>query len=217
MSDFITQEELDEIAKYYGPISDLDFEQFKKTKKQLQSKYHPDNFAKFDDETVKEMATERFQRIEVLSSKLELLLNKKATLGNEAEDIDNVNARFAFDKMKIEVVTRNKDLKYHLFGAKYRWLNYGESYKIPNTEAKIIADESHEGQRMGFIETIRMYLTFGTSDPIELIAVWLFTAINERANSLIIDGKKVRIDLVEINAAIKRTSFAGIEAPKDVS
>lgn len=214
MSDFITQEELDEISKYYGPISDLDFEKFKKTKKQLQSKYHPDNFAKFDDETVKEMATERFQRIEVLSSKLELLLNKKISLNNEVEDIDNVNARFAFDKMKIEVVTRNKDLKYHLFGAKYRWLSYGESYKIPNTEAKIIADESHEGQRMGFIETIRMYLTFGVNDPIELIAVWLFTAINERANSLIIDGKKVRIDLIEINAAIKRTSFAGIEAPK---
>lgn len=213
MSDFVTQAELDEITKYYGPIEEMDAEKFRKTKKQLQVKYHPDNFEKFDDETVKEMATERFQRIEVLSSKLELILNKKLSL-KSTDDIDDANAIFAFDKMKIEIVTRNKDLKYHLFGTAYRWLNYGDSFKIPETEARIIADESHGGQRMGFVETVRMYLTFGFNDPIELIAVWLFNAINDRASSLIIEGKKVRIDLVEINAAIKRTSFAGIEAPK---
>ena len=142
-----------------------------------------------------------------------MILNKKLNI-KETGDFTDVNAIFAFDKMKIEVVTRNKDLKYHLFGTQYRWLNYGDSFKIPETEARIIADESHGGQRMGFVETVRMYLTFGFNDPIELVAVWLFNAINERVSSLIIEGKKVQVDLIEINAAIKRTSFAGIEAPK---
>ena len=56
----LSSEELQEAEKYFGPFSDLDLENFKKIRKELQVKYHPDQFEKFEDETVKELATERF-------------------------------------------------------------------------------------------------------------------------------------------------------------
>ncbi|MEM6633445.1 MAG: hypothetical protein AAF694_27475 [Bacteroidota bacterium] len=207
----LTAEELKEVEKYFGPFADLDLEGFKKTRKELQVKYHPDKFAKFEDETVKELATERFQRIEALSHKLELLLDKKYNLEEGIADIQQEKARFAFDKMQIEIITRNKDLKYHLFGSRYRWLERGESYSIPKTKAKIVIDEDHQGNSIGFNETIRLFVSFGQSDPIEFISLWLYQKLEGRASALIIEGKRLSIDLIQINHAIKRTSFIGIE------
>ncbi len=209
----ITPQELDNIKKYFGDINQLDIEEFKKIKKQLQAKYHPDNFEKFEDETIKEMATERFQEIENLASKVELILNKKLNI-NKLDDFNHADAQFSFQKMKIEIQTRHKDLKYHIFGSHYRWLAYGESYTIPKTKAQIITDESHQGTSIGYSESIRMYLTFGVEDAVELITLWLFTNLNGRASSLIIEGKKIDVDLLQINNAIKQKAYVGIEAPK---
>lgn len=208
----LTPEEAKEVEKYFGPLADLNLDDFKKVRKELQAKYHPDRFEKFEDETVQEMATERFQRIQALSHKVELLLDKQYQLQVEKEDIHKQDARFAFDRMLIEIITRNKDLKYHLFGSRYRWLERGESYPIPNTQAKIVIDGDHQGNSIGFNEVVRLYITFGEEDAIEFIALWLYRRLEGQATAMIVEGKRIPIDLVQINHAIKKTSFLGIGA-----
>ncbi|MFK8101959.1 MAG: hypothetical protein AB8G15_05535 [Saprospiraceae bacterium] len=209
-----TPKEREDITKYFGDLAALTPESFKKIKKQLQAKYHPDNFEKFDDETVQEMATERFQQIEKLADKIQKALDGPTTPAPAAGGYDAEFALFAFDKMKIEIMTRHKDLKYHLFGSRYRWLAYGESFKIPGTKAKIITDESYKGQSMGYVETVRIYLSFGKEDEVTAIATWLFEKLEGNASMLIIEGKKTKINFQEISHAIKKTAFVGIEAPK---
>jgi len=208
----LTDEELKEVEKYYGPFQKLDLDTFKRVRKELQAKYHPDKFAQFEDETVKELATERFQRIQYLSQKVELLLDKKYNLEEDLSKLQQEEARFAFDRMRIEIITRNKDLKYHLFGSRYRWLERGESYPIPKTGAKIVMEEDHKGTSIGFNETVRLYVSFGENDPIELIALWLYANLEGRASAMIVEGKRIPIDLLQINHAIKRTSFLGLKA-----
>ena len=209
-----SSKELEELEKYFGRLEELDLDKFKKLKKQLQLKYHPDNFEKFEDETILEMATERFQQIEALSQKVERLFQASTSNSITDPSFEREFARFAFDEMKIEILTRHKDLKYHLFGSRYRWLAFGESFQIPETKAKIITDESYKGQSMGYVETVRIYLSFGKDDEVNQIATWLFDKLEGNASSLIIEGKKINLDFQEISHAIKKTSFVGIEAPK---
>jgi len=214
-SDIITAQDLEEINYYFGSVDELDYDDYKKKKKELQLKYHPDSFEKYKDDIVLEMANRTFQKVQLLSSKLELLLNKKFNPETSSEDWNSSRAFFAIEKMKVEVITGNKDLKYHLFGSKYRWLAYGESFTIPKTKAKIIIDEGHQGNRIGFKETIRMYLTFGPEDSVELISLWFYSNLLKNASNMIIDGKRMDIDLLQINQAIKRTAFKGIAAPEE--
>ncbi len=61
MASAFNNEEKKLIEKYFGVVlDDLTPEVFKKERKQLMAKYHPDKFQHFDDETVMEMATERY-------------------------------------------------------------------------------------------------------------------------------------------------------------
>jgi hypothetical protein len=199
------------IQKYYGQsLEELRPEEFNKIRKQLLAKYHPDNFEKFDDETIREMATERFQMIEQLNQKIEWHFSGKLSAASAKDRAFHPNAQFAFDKLKIEVITSDKDLKYHLFGTFYRWLVYGDKFKIPNTKASIIIDEDHQGNSIGYRETIRMYLTFDTTDPVETIVEWLFEKINGRAGSLIIHGDVVDVSYDAILRAVKQTTFLQI-------
>lgn len=205
----LSQSDREAIRKYFGKeLEELDPDSFQALRKQLRARYHPDNFEKFEDETVREMATERFQLIEALSEKIDRHLQGKLPA---AAPIDHPGALFAFNKMKIEVITADKDLKYHLFGARYRWLLYGHSFRIPGTQAAIIIDEEHRGASIGYRETIRMYLTFGTEDSTEDIVNWLYERIEGRANSLIIHGETVAVQPHAILQAIRRTSFLRIE------
>ena len=201
--------EKEAIKKYFGKYPDaLDPESLKSLLRQLRAKYHPDNFEKFEDETVREMATDRFQQIEALAAKLE-----DYHKGNRSSDFRHADAIFAIRKLKVEVLTADKDLKYHLFGTFYRWLVNGDSYKIPETKASIIIDENHRGMRIGFQETIRMYLTFDEDDSIEVIVNWLFPRIQGRADSIMIKGERVDLDYQSIVDAIKQESFLRIAAP----
>ena len=211
----LTPKEIEAIEKYFGPLQDLSPDKFKITKKQLMAKYHPDNFEKFEDDTILEMATERFQEIETLANKVELWLDRKSNTQGIFEKINHSDAIFSFEKMKVEVLTKHSDLKYHLFGSKYRWLAFGDSYQIPDTKAKIITDESHQGKRIGYMESIRMYLTFGPEDQVEYIAIWLYSKLKGRASSIIIEGKRLDIDLVQINHAIKQRAYKGLSSPDD--
>lgn len=211
-----TPEESAEIRELFGaPPDQLSEDTFRKTLRDLRAKYHPDNFEKFGDDTVRQMATERFQRIERLAEKIQTWLDGKslpAAPGQQpgsrtTEIFDDPRARFAYQAMKIEIRTGDKDLKYHLFGMFYRWLTLGERFKIPETQAYLIADEEHLGRSIGFRETIRVYLTFEETDPVENIVGWLYPKIEGRADALLIEGEIVPIDRETILNVIKRRSF----------
>lgn len=214
--DAFTQAERAEIEKLFGLAPEqLNKDNFRQVLRELRVKYHPDNFEKFGDDTVRALATERFQDIERLAAKIEDWLNgqfRTDTKPPTADPIFGKDARFAVREMKIELRTSDKDLKYHLFGSFYRWLMLGDKFKIPETGAWLIADEGHAGHRIGFQETIRLYLTFGESDPVETIVGWLFSKIAGRADSLIIEGDVVPIEYPELLMAVKRRSFLRLEA-----
>ena len=207
--------EREEIRKLFGvPLEELDKATFKKLQRVLRSKYHPDNFEQFDNEAVKEMATEKFQTIESLSEKIEAYLNNSTPQQNLStnsnEEYLHPNAIFAGKKIKIEILTADKDLKYHLFGTRYRWLEFGDSFKIPNTNASIVIDEGHRGRRVGFQESIRMYLTFDEHESIEEIVDWLFEKINGKINTLLIAGETVEVSHLLIVNAIKKETYLRI-------
>ena len=200
--------EKEAIRKYFGkPLEELSLQEFQRIRKELRSKFHPDNFEKFEDETVREMATERFQQIESLTEKMDTFFQGSLPAGNPEFRAPG-DVSYAFDNMKIEIITTDKDLKYDLFGTFYRWLKLGEKFKIPNTaEAFIIMDEDHRGVRIGYNETIRMYLTFGVNDAIEDIVGWVFHRIQGRAMSLLIHGQKIEVDYEAILAAVRKPSL----------
>ena len=210
--DSITHSEREAIKKYWGKsLESLHPDEFKKIRKQLRAKYHPDNFEKFEDETVQEMATERFPKIEPLAKKLEAYFAGKLQPDKMEMTDFPLEAQFAFDKMKIEVITSDKDLKYHLFGTSYRMLVYGDRYKIPNTQdAYLIIDDSHRGMSIGFREAIRMYVTFGVDDAVEDIVDWLYEHIKGRASSVLIEGETVPIDRNQLLRKIRKTSYLQI-------
>lgn len=207
-----TIKEKEEIRKLYGlPLEQLDLENFRKTQRELRAKYHPDNFEHLDNEAVKEMATEKFQAIELLSQKIEAWLTNAppAANGYQTDVADHLrpDAFFAIKRLKIEILTADKDLKYHLFGTYYRWLQFGDSFKIPGTKASIVIDEDYAGRRIGFQESVRMYLTFGEEDSIEDMVEWLYRRVSERATKLLIAGEAVDLDPEKIINAIKKESL----------
>lgn len=120
-----TPEEANEIRELFGqPPGQLTEESFRKTLRELRAKYHPDNFEKFGDDTVRQLATDRFQRIERLAEKIEAWLRGETLPGpippaagsSSPAPFDDPRALFAYQAMKIEIRTSDKDLKYHLFG-----------------------------------------------------------------------------------------------------
>ncbi len=216
MSERITPEDRKAIKEFYGiEIEALELATFEKLHKELRKKYHPDKFERYDDAIVREMAHEKFQKLETLGEKIRKSL---ATGGNQktdtGEDILNKNAVFAFDNMKIEILTRDKDLKYRLFGSYLRWLEWGDRYTIPDTKASIIMDENHRGVSIGFTESVKMYLTFNQDDNLEEIIRWLFQRIEGNAHAVIIEGQRIPVDLNQMLSLMRRKSFLRIEAPK---
>lgn len=215
-----TPTERDAIQKYFGvPLDELDRPTFEKLHRELRAKYHPDNFEQFANEAVREMATEKFQAIEALAEKIKVYLNgsaPKISLQNaDVQDFRHPEAVFAGKRLKIEVLTSDKDLKYHLFGTRFRWLEFGDSFNIPGTGASIHIDEGHHGRRVGFQESIRMYLTFGEEDSIQDIAEWLYRHITGRTNTLLVAGESVSMELAAIVVAIQRETLLRIGMAED--
>jgi hypothetical protein len=212
MDKAINLEEQKLIEKYFGMrLEKLSADEFKKLRKLLMSKYHPDKFQHFEDETVSEMATERFQQVQSLSEKIEHYFNGKITLSLD-DKIRRTDAVFAFDKLRVEIITNDKELKYDMFGTYYRWLTFGESFNIPNTGAFLVMQEEHRGHQIGFVETINIFLTFGVKDAIEDIVTWFFQAIEGRAKSLLIADKKIPVEYDAMLMAIRRKAFLELKA-----
>ena len=221
MNSSFSEQELADIREWFGTTPEqLDMDAFRKTLRELRVKYHPDNFEKFGDAVVLQLATERFQRIEKLAEKLEAWKTGKSIATSPqkqpagADRLFN-HGVFAFKEMRIEIRTSDKDLKYHLFGTFYRWLTLGDRFKIPESEAFLIADEEHAGRSIGFTETIRVYLTFEESDSVETIVDWLFKKIEGRAEALLIEGELVPVDYNAILFAVKKRSYKQLVAKNE--
>jgi hypothetical protein len=201
-----SEDEKKEILKHFGkPLSDLDYEEFIRQRKQLFLKYHPDVYQKLGNETVNQMMNEQFQKINILCDKLENHFTSKKSLVNEI-NILKENAAFSIDGLEIELLTSDKDLVYHLFGAQYRWLQRGEKFKIPETNAYIIIREDHLNRSVGFRQSIKMFLTFTENDSLEVIAAWLFLNIEKSVETLIINKEVQKMDFANILLALMRTS-----------
>ncbi|MDW3650068.1 MAG: hypothetical protein R8P61_23545 [Bacteroidia bacterium] len=205
----LSTDELKEIQELYGKnLESLDTESFDKLHKELRLKYHPDKFEKFDDEIVREMANEKFKRIEALGEKIKAYLITGANKAPRLSDHEfGPEAQFAYDDMKIEILTREKDLKYVLFGKSLRWLERGESFKIPDTQASLIIDNDYKGSSIGFVETVRLYLSFGPEDSLEEISTWLYSRVSAYASALIIEGQRIPPDLFQMISLIRRKSL----------
>ncbi len=211
-----TPREQEEILEFFGLSPEqIDADTLKKMLRELRAKYHPDNFEKFGDDTVRQLATERFQRIEYLAEKLEQRMSGTlpAQAPNTQDPLFDPRAQFAYKAMKIEIRTGDKDLKYHLFGSFYRWLQLGEKFKIPDAgNAWLVADEEYRGLKIGFQETIRFYLTFDESDPVEAIVSWLWQKIDGRADAVLVEGEPVSSSFEALLLAVKRRSFRQLAA-----
>ena len=65
MEERLNQEDLSDLKKYFNlELNDLTDAKFREALKEARKKYHPDNFSKFENEVVLEMAQETFKKIE---------------------------------------------------------------------------------------------------------------------------------------------------------
>lgn len=200
-----TQVDREKILDYFGQYPEkLSAEAFEQKHRELRSKYHPDVFAKYSDETIKELAEEKFKEVERLAKQIREYINLDKQAIPSHQDGFASDARFAGRNIKIEIITQEKDLKYHLFGTHYRWLQKGDKYKIKGTQATIIIDENYSNHSIGFRETVKLYLTFSEKDAVEDIIGWLYTQLAGRASRAIISGTSVKIDYLEMLMALKR-------------
>ncbi|MFK7924592.1 MAG: hypothetical protein AB8H47_21730 [Bacteroidia bacterium] len=205
-----TQEKETIIALYGKSLENLNSEEFEKIHKGLRAKFHPDKFEQYDDEIVREMAKEKFQILEGLGAKVRA--HFQAGGGQVViDDAFGEAAVFAYDNMKIEILTRNKDLKYHLFGSRLRWLEQGERFKVPKTGAYLVVEAAHRGMSIGFTESIKIYLTFGPEDDLSEIAVWLYERLEGQAEALIIEGKRLNVSLNDMLGVMRNKSFLRLE------
>lgn len=210
----ITEQDKQLIEKYYElPLADIDIATYKKKQRELRAKYHPDNFEKFDDDTIQEMATERFQQIERISQLLENFLKGQATLTNNKEQTTKftADAKFSANGLRLELITQDKKFKYNLFGTHYKWLVIGDKYIIPNTNASIIMEEDHSGFAIGYTETVRLFLSFDIHDSIDEIVNWLYPRIKDKVSTLLIAKKEVSINPMAMKFAIQNKTILQIQ------
>ena len=206
-----SRREKEDVQKYFGKsLGDLSLEAFETKFKELRKKYHPDNFAHHEDEVVLEMATNKFQEIEKLGEKIRIFISGGELETEEEETSFDEDAKFSFEKMHIEIVTRDKDLKYKLFRTLFKYLERGDRQYIPGSQASIIIDEDHINNKVGFLESVKMYLTFGEEDNLDDIVQWLLDRIESSAFSLIIEGKKTPVNFFAIRMAIQRKALVQI-------
>ena len=199
-----TKDERDKVTEYFGKIpEELTAEEFEQKHRELRAKYHPDKFEKYSDDVVRMLASEKFKEIELLADKIQkYFLAKKNFETTERKDGEN-QPKYAYNELKIEIVTKEKDLKYYLFGTHYRWLERGDKYKIKGTNASIIIDANYANRSIGFNESIKMYLTFSETDSLEIIMGWLFHQISGYSTLVILEGKPVKVDFEELLSAVK--------------
>ncbi|MFN0202288.1 MAG: hypothetical protein ACKVTZ_12245 [Bacteroidia bacterium] len=193
-------------------LAEITPEVFRKKHKELLVKYHSDKFEKYNDTLIMELVREKHDAIELAAALIQKHLGQKSVSMSIDEMIRQNGAQFAFEKMKVEIVTKDKLFKYYLLETWDMKVYRGESVKIPNTEAKLIIQEQHSGISIGFSENVKLLLTFEVTDSVEMIANWLYEKTLGHASFLLVEGKKVEILYDSILHAIKRSAFKGLVA-----
>jgi hypothetical protein len=208
----ITDQERERIQKYFGKeLAEINADNFKGLKKEAQRKYHPDNFAHFDDETVLEMAKDRFQEIERLSQKLEAYLNGNASAAPMVADpAADPNVAYRSDGMDLEIMTSDADLKFRLFRSRY--IRRGDEVRIRGTKAKLISLADYGNRSAGFRENIKLRLAFGPENDLSQIVAWLFRHISGVTSNFVIEGKVVPIEPYEILKAVRREAVKELKS-----
>lgn len=205
---FFEAHERNKIMEYFGKSPEnLTPEEFELAHRVLRSKYHPDKFEKYNNELVKELSLAKFKEIEVLADKLKQFFALDAKEDIVREDHIGTYPKYAGNNLYIEIITKDKELKYHLFGTKYTFLLAGDKYTIKGTNASIIIDEKHNGRTIGYNESIKMYLTFSEDDSLDDIMMWLYEKIKERATSINIDGNIVHVNFNEMMAVVRQKTI----------
>lgn len=197
----ITPEDQQLIQKYYQkPLEELGLEEFRAIRKDIRKKYHPDNFSKFDDETVIELAKERFQQLEALGQKIEAHLTIQGEI--EQADAELPDVGYRAEGIKIDIMTTDPKLKFQLFRSRY--IDRGDRVVIGSTKARLIALDNYSPRiSAGFRDNIKVKLAFGPDDSIQEIVEWIFRHISGRTSSFVIENKVVQITPYEIQQAIK--------------
>lgn len=212
MSTPLSQSELDTFRKYFKvDLREIDQETFEKARKKLLLKYHPDRFEN-ESEVAKELAEDKYKEIEALAEKAKPFIGEGAPVAyGDMEDFMRPDAEYGAEGLIIEVITRDKDLKYEIFGSFYRRLEHGDKYPIPKTDAFIRIEDNHRGNAIGFNEFIRMYVSFGRTAEIQRIIDWIYEKIHRKADGLIINKQRIAIDKTEMGRFIRKTTFLAIK------
>jgi len=207
----LTDQDRERIQKYFGKeLSEITPDNFKELQREARRKFHPDNFAHFEDETVLEMAKDRFQEIEALSQKLEAYLSGDASAAAPPAEKEDPNVVYRSEGMNIDIMTTDTTLKFRLF--RNRLIDRGDEVKIKGTQAKLIALEDYHNRSAGFRENIKVMLTFGEQPDLMPVVEWLFRHISGVTSSFVIEGRVVPIEPYAILQAIRRESIKELKA-----
>ncbi|MEM7370467.1 MAG: hypothetical protein AAF587_17790 [Bacteroidota bacterium] len=208
MNQRLSPEDMQLVLKLFGTdLKGLTQEKFKELLKEARKKYHPDKFSKFEDEVVQEMAKERFQQIEILAGKITEYLETRKSLDEDPLPPETIDPTIVYVSkgMKIDIMTRERMLKYQLFGR--RIIYRGDKVKIPGTKASLVALEDYSPRiQAGFRDNIKVLLMFGETSDVREIVHWLFRHINGRTSSFVIEGKLIKVDPYEMLKAIRMES-----------
>jgi len=208
----ITDKDRERILKYFGKdLTELKEEEFKTLQKEARRKYHPDQFAHFEDETVLEMAKERFQEIERLGKQVEAFLAGQASAAGTSGETEGPEAyAYRSDGMRIDIMTRDANLKFMLFRSRY--IERGDEVKIKGSGAKLVSLEDYYNRSAGFRENIKVHLAFGPDADLVKVTEWLFRHISGNTTSFVIEGKVVKVAPHEILSAIRKEAIKELKA-----
>ena len=212
----LTDQEKSLLKKYFeSDLADLDVDDFKKKKKLLQARFHPDKYEKYDNEEVREMAKEKYQSISQLCERVEAFFNgddivkvKSSSSSSSSSPFGSMGMEiYATEGLLIEIVTKDKELKYRMFGSGLKWMLHGEAYIIKETNAKIRLWDTSGQRAMGFNETIKLTLSFSDDDDIQVIIDWLFTQVMTAVDVLIINKEKVAINRDAVSQLMRKSTI----------
>lgn len=204
MTDRLTTQDLDKIRKWLGSdLEQLTEESFAVALKATRKKFHPDNFAHLEDDSVMEMAKDRFQELETLADKVKKHLARNGSSPEGGESDSDTGHRYASDGMAIEIMTSDKTLKFQLFNS--TMIYEGDKIGIKGTRAKLISRDDYLPRiSTGFRDNIKLFLAFGPEDPLQVVVEWLFRHINGRTSNFVIEGKVVPVEPLAILRAIQK-------------
>ncbi|MBK8846528.1 MAG: hypothetical protein IPO27_08335 [Bacteroidetes bacterium] len=203
----LTEQEQSDILKYFGkPLLQMQSDEFQELKRRLFAKYHPDKFQHYEDEVVLALMNDQFQKISDLCSKMEVFFGDKNSVYQQEINSLKVNSVFAANALPFEIITKDKDLKYKLLETHYRLIRRADKIHIKGTQGYLYIEEDHVDQKIGFSESLKLFLTFKEEDHVELIAEWLYKKLAGTDSKLLINKQLVQIDYFQIITMLLRTT-----------